>query len=74
MTLGEFKAWLDGYAEGFDGAPTPEQWAKVREKLEGVQADVISLGGSIVQPTPFQYPTVTSVSVGSSDQPYECWN
>lgn len=38
MTLGEFKAWLDGYAEGFgNGAPTPEQWAKVREKLDGVE-------------------------------------
>lgn len=38
MTLNEFKAWLEGYSEGFaDGMPTAEQWAKVKAKLETVK-------------------------------------
>lgn len=38
MTLGEFKAWLDGYSEAFtSGAPTAAQWEKIREKLGEVK-------------------------------------
>ncbi|PJN93936.1 hypothetical protein CNY89_17465 [Amaricoccus sp. HAR-UPW-R2A-40] len=33
MTLNEFRAWFDGFSEALDGAPTAEQWAKVRAKL-----------------------------------------
>lgn len=33
MTLNEFKAWLAGFSEAIHESPTPEQWAKVREKL-----------------------------------------
>lgn len=33
MTLSEFKAWFEGFCEGIDGAPTPEQWVKVKEKV-----------------------------------------
>lgn len=36
MTLSEFKAWLDGFGEAIGDAPTPEQWAKIREKLATV--------------------------------------
>lgn len=40
MTLGEFKAWLEGYEVSFEsnytGAPTKEQWATVKKKLETV--------------------------------------
>lgn len=36
MTLAEFKAWFEGFAENIDGAPTPEQWARVAEKLDEV--------------------------------------
>ncbi len=35
MTFGEFMAWLDGFSEGFE-APNPEQWAKIKAKLETV--------------------------------------
>ena len=38
MTINEFRAWLDGFKEAVVDAPTPEQWAKVLEKLETVQA------------------------------------
>lgn len=36
MTINEFRAWLDGFKEAIGAAPTPEQWAKVLEKLETV--------------------------------------
>ena len=39
MTLQEFKAWLEGFEEAFaDGAPTPDQWAKVKSKLAETEA------------------------------------
>ncbi len=34
MTIKEFKAWLEGFEEAMGGAPTPEQWAKIRAKIE----------------------------------------
>jgi hypothetical protein len=33
MTLKEFQAWLQGYGEAFDGAPTQAQWARIQQKL-----------------------------------------
>ena len=36
MTISEFCAWLDGFKEAIGEAPTPEQWAKVVEKLATV--------------------------------------
>jgi hypothetical protein len=33
VTLSEFKAWFEGFTDNIDGAPTPEQWAKVKEKV-----------------------------------------
>ena len=35
MTIGEFKAFLEGM--GIEGAPTPEQWARIKEKIEAVE-------------------------------------
>lgn len=32
MTPQEFKAWLEGFSEAIDEAPTPEQWAKIKAK------------------------------------------
>ena len=37
MTFNEFKSWLDGFSEAIGEAPTPEQWAKVMDKLATVQ-------------------------------------
>ena len=39
-TIAEFKAWLDGFKEAVDDAPTPEQWAKVLAKLGEVREPV----------------------------------
>ena len=36
MTLGEFKAWFEGFNESIDGAPTPEQFEKIKEKIDSV--------------------------------------
>ena len=34
MTLSEFKAWLEGFSEAFNGkAPNQKQWAKIQERL-----------------------------------------
>lgn len=46
MTLGEFKAWLDGYLSGKDGL-TAEQVAVVQEKLGATFGDLPNI-------TPFQ--------------------
>lgn len=40
MTLSEFKAWFEGFSEGVNGTPTPEQWGKIKarvEKIDGTQ-------------------------------------
>lgn len=37
MTVTDFKNWLEGFSEAIDGAPTPEQWAKVKAKFAEVQ-------------------------------------
>lgn len=37
MTFDEFKAWLDGFEEAFhEGAPTAEQYKRLKEKLAEV--------------------------------------
>ena len=33
MTSDDFRAWLSGFSEAVDGAPTEAQWARVLEKL-----------------------------------------
>jgi hypothetical protein len=33
MTLKEFQAWLQGYGETFEEAPTQSQWARIQQKL-----------------------------------------
>ena len=38
MTLSEFKAWLDGFSAAIEGAPSPDQWAAIRAKLDTVEA------------------------------------
>ena len=36
MTVGEFKAFIDGM--GVESAPTGEQWRRIVEKLEALEA------------------------------------
>lgn len=37
MDVKEFKAWFDGFCESIDGAPTPEQFAKIKAKIQGLE-------------------------------------
>jgi len=37
MTLSEFRAWLDGFSEAINGAPTAEQWVVILAKFKDVQ-------------------------------------
>jgi hypothetical protein len=38
MTVDEFKAWLSGFSEAIDGAPTAAQWAKIQDKIKSLRA------------------------------------
>ncbi|MDI6026736.1 hypothetical protein QBK99_11090 [Corticibacterium sp. UT-5YL-CI-8] len=33
MTASEFKAWFEGYCEGIDGVPSPEQFERIKQKV-----------------------------------------
>jgi hypothetical protein len=38
VNINEFKAWFEGFSEGVTGdAPTPEQWKKIKAKVEGIR-------------------------------------
>lgn len=54
MTLSEFKAWLDGMSDGIADAPTPEQWAKVKEKLADVREALVPMP-VLSPPPPFDW-------------------
>lgn len=37
MTLQEFKAWFDGFTEGFNGkVPTQKQWKRINERVSEI--------------------------------------
>lgn len=65
MTLNEFRAWFDGFSEAIGGAPTPEQWAKIKAKVHGLDP-LGGLGklnapfGPAGTPTPDHYRAGTS--------------
>lgn len=40
MTLNEFRAWFDGFSEAIGDAPTPDQWAKIKAKVDALDASV----------------------------------
>lgn len=45
MTIDEFKAFLEGM--DVQGQPTPEQWARIKEKIDALEA---------IRVEPFKYP------------------
>lgn len=49
MTPSEFKAWFEGFCEGIDGAPSEEQFERIKERVEKI--------GLAVLPTPHKTPT-----------------
>ena len=48
MTISEFRAWLEGFEEAIDGAPTQKQWKKIKQRLDSVRADA-----PVTIPSPF---------------------
>ncbi len=33
MTLGEFKAWFEGFTENLPPSPSPKQWTRVKDRI-----------------------------------------
>jgi hypothetical protein len=42
MTLAEFKAWFDGFTEGFSGPPTAKQWARVCARVKEIDGEPVT--------------------------------
>jgi hypothetical protein len=57
MTIGEFKAFLEGM--GLGDAPTPEQWARIVEKIKALEP----FRAPTAQPNTFTLPS--NIYVGS---------
>lgn len=53
MTISEFRAWLEGFSEAIDGAPTAEQWEKIKEKIGTIAAPA---SAPTYVPYPIAYP------------------
>ena len=63
MTLGEFTAWLDGFEESFDDAPSAKQWKAIRKKFKTV-------------PSPPTHTTVINTDyyrLPRYEKPYQVW-
>lgn len=45
-TFTEFRHWLEGFSESIGDAPTPAQWARIKEKLALVDQPVVTRGSS----------------------------
>lgn len=41
MKLSEFKAWLEGFSESFSNAPNPEQWERIKDKIEQLKPEIV---------------------------------
>ena len=37
MNLSEFKAWFEGFSEGFSGVPSKKQWERIQAKIEEIK-------------------------------------
>ena len=72
MTFNEFRAWFDGFSEAIGDAPTPEQWAKIKAKVDSLDplAGLAKLVPSAAGPAirdPFA--SVTSAGSPNAHQP-----
>jgi len=38
MTINEFKAWFEGYTENITKLPTQKQWARIKERVDEIDA------------------------------------
>ena len=61
MTIGEFRAFLEGMDVG--DAPTPEQWARIREKLGEITVAPTFAPYPLPRPDdgwPYQWPLIVT--------------
>jgi len=77
VTLSEFKAWFEGFCEGIEGAPTEEQFAKIREKVADLRPEPVlphlPLAPPPVYPNMPIYPTTPYIvpsTPGTGSPPY----
>ena len=42
MTLAEFKAWFEGYAENIEGAPSAKQWKLIKARVKEIDGEKIT--------------------------------
>jgi hypothetical protein len=42
MTLAEFKAWFEGFTEDMEGAPTPKQWKRIKDRVKQIDGTVLT--------------------------------
>ena len=42
MTLAEFKAWFEGFTEGFGGAPSDAQWTRIKARVKEIDGTAIT--------------------------------
>lgn len=67
MELSEFKAWLEGFEEAIDGTPTPEQWGKIKSKLDEVRQPAPITRPDTFLGSPTRVYSTTGHDLGSSD-------
>lgn len=61
MTPAEFKAWFDGFCEGIEGAPSVDQFERIKERVAEINA-------APTQITKFEPVLPTGIPMGP--QPY----
>jgi hypothetical protein len=66
MTFNEFKCWLDGFNESIKGAPTAEQWEKIKAKF-----DTVDLTFPVPNVTPSVWPVTLPALPVSPVFPWE---
>lgn len=42
MTLTEFKAWFEGFTEGFDKPPTEKQWKRIKARIAEIDGNPVT--------------------------------
>ncbi len=65
MTLNEFRAWFDGFSEAIGDAPTPEQWERIKLKVNEHRE-----GGEGTWTLPFPVRTIPTPQPVVAPQPY----
>lgn len=70
MTLAEFKAWFEGFTEAIEGAPTPSQWARIKEQVSKITLPPpVILNDPVRLEDPFKWRNPFVTTSYASDKP-----